>query len=69
MKTLISSSFLKAVRDTQHLNLPADKEASMSLMPADFFIDENFKIVRTHYGTHLDDHVPIDDLKAFAGVA
>jgi peroxiredoxin len=70
MKTLISSSFFKAVRDTKELNLPKeDKASSMSLMPADFFIDENLKIVRAHYGTHLDDHVPIEDLKAFAGTS
>jgi thioredoxin-dependent peroxiredoxin len=70
MKTFLTSSFLKASRDTRELNLPKeDKDSSLSLMPADFFIDENFKIVRAHYGTHLDDHVPMEDLKAFAGVS
>jgi hypothetical protein len=40
----------------------------MNLIPADFFIDENFKIVKAHYGKHLDDHVDIEELKAFAGI-
>lgn len=69
LKTPFVSSFFKALRDTRPLNLPTDKEASGNLMPADFFIDEKFTIVRAHYGTHLDDHVPLEDLMAFAGVS
>jgi hypothetical protein len=40
----------------------------MNLMPADFLIDENFRIVKAHYGGHLDDHISIDEFKAFAGI-
>jgi peroxiredoxin len=69
LKTPFMSSFFKALRDTRPLNLPADKEASSSQMPADFFIDENFTIVRAHYGAHMDDHVSLEDLMAFAGVS
>ncbi len=68
MKTMFISSVGQAKRDTKELNLPEDKDASMNLIPADFFIDENFKIVRAHYGKHLDDHVTIEDLKSFAGI-
>lgn len=58
----------KLKKDTKDLNLPEDKDASMNLIPADFFIDENFTIVKAHYGKHLDDHVSIEELKAFAGI-
>ncbi len=66
--TFLHSSLSKAKEETKSLKLPEDKDATMSLIPADFFIDENFKVVRAHYGKHLDDHVSLDDLKAFAGV-
>ena len=67
VKTVFVSSFFKAIKDVKPLNLPAqDKEASSNLMPADFFIDENFKIVKAHYGTHMDDHIPIEEIKDFA---
>lgn len=68
MKTMIVSSVGQAKKDTKELNLPEDKDASMNLIPADFFIDENFKIVKAHYGRHLDDHVNIEELKAYAGI-
>jgi thioredoxin-dependent peroxiredoxin len=68
MKTMFVSSVGQAKKDTKELNLPEDKDASMNLIPADFFIDENFKIVRAHYGKHLDDHVEIEELKAFASI-
>ncbi|PKP09497.1 MAG: alkyl hydroperoxide reductase [Bacteroidetes bacterium HGW-Bacteroidetes-4] len=68
MKTMLVANVSQAKKDTKELNLPADKDASMNLIPADFFIDENFKIVKAHYGKHLDDHVDIEELKAFAGI-
>jgi peroxiredoxin len=68
MKTMLVANLAQAKKDTKDLNLPEDKDASMNLIPADFFIDENFKIVKAHYGKHLDDHVSIEDLKAFAGI-
>ncbi len=68
MKTMFSTNVMRAMREAKGLNLPKDKDASMDLIPADFFIDEKFKIVRAHYGKHLDDHIPLDDLKTFAGL-
>lgn len=68
MKTMIVANVSQAKNDTKELNLPKDKDATMNLIPADFFIDENFKIVKAHYGKHLDDHVDMDELKAFAGI-
>lgn len=69
MRTMVSSSMSKAKKETKDLNLPSDKDASMNLIPADFFIDEDFKIVKAHYGKHLDDHVPIEALKSYAGLS
>lgn len=69
MKTMLVANVAQAKKDTKDLNLPKDKDATMNLIPADFFIDENFKIVKAHYGKHLDDHVDIGELKAFAGIA
>lgn len=68
MKTMFATNVFKAKKETKELNLPKDKDASMNLIPADFFIDKNFKIVKAHYGKHLDDHVPIEELKEFAGI-
>lgn len=68
MKTMFVANVGKAKKETKELNLPQDKDASMNLIPADFFIDENLKIVKAHYGKHLDDHVPMKELKTFAGI-
>lgn len=68
MKSTYKANLFRAKNDTKDLNLPADKDASMTLMPADFFIDENFKIVKAHYGKHLDDHVDYKLLSEFAGI-
>lgn len=68
MKTMFVSNPMKAMKDTKELNLPTDKDASQTLIPADFFINENFKIVKAHYGSHIDDHVPIEEMKAFARI-
>jgi|GEM_PF-4535935 len=56
---MVSSNLSRAKKYTKELNLPKDKDASMNLIPADFFIDEDFKIVKAHHGSHLDDHVPV----------
>jgi peroxiredoxin len=69
LKTSFVSSFAKATQETKSLNLPIDKEATVTLMPADFFINEQFKIAKAHYGTHLDDHIPMEEFSAFAGIS
>ncbi|MBS3776795.1 MAG: hypothetical protein KGY70_16475, partial [Bacteroidales bacterium] len=68
MRTMLSSSISKAKKYTREFNLPEDRQASMNLIPADFFINEDREIVKAHYGKHLDDHVPMEELKAFAGI-
>lgn len=68
MRTMVSSNMIQAKKDVESLNLPEDKDASKNLIPADIFIDENFKVVKAKYGKHIDDHVAMEDLKAFAGL-
>ena len=59
MKTMFLANVNKAKKETAAYNLPEDKDASLNLIPADFFIDEAFTVVRAHYGSHIDDHVDI----------
>jgi peroxiredoxin len=68
INTMFASSVFKARKETKDMNLPEDNEASNNLIPADFLIDEQFKVVKAYYGKHLDDHVDIEELKAFAGI-
>lgn len=69
---MASTFFIKgAMRDMKAgkaLNLPEDKDATQSLIPADFLIDENFKIIRAHYGNNLNDHIAIEEIKRFIGL-
>lgn len=68
IKTVFVSNVNQAKKETKELNLLEDKEASGNLIPADFLIDENFKIIKAHYGKHLDDHVDIEEIMAFFGI-
>jgi peroxiredoxin len=70
MRTMISSNMFKAMKDVKDIGLPKEKdtEATATLIPADFLINEDFTIVNAHYGKHLDDHISIDELKKFAGI-
>jgi peroxiredoxin Q/BCP len=67
INTLLNANPLKAKAEMKQFNLPEDKDADQNLIPADFFIDENFKIVKAHYGKHIDDHVSLDEILKFAG--
>lgn len=70
MKTFFQADVKGTMNLAKTLDTPKekDKEASNTLIPADFFIDENFKIVKAHYGKNLEDHVDIEELKKFAGI-
>lgn len=69
MKTFFSGSAYKTLKASKKEGVPRleDKESSNTLIPADFFIDENFKIVKAHYGNNLNDHVSMDEVREFAG--
>jgi peroxiredoxin len=68
LNTVFHVNPIAAYRTTRELELKHDNDATLNLIPADFFIDENLKIVKAHYGEHIDDHVSFDELKAFAGI-
>jgi thioredoxin-dependent peroxiredoxin len=68
MKTMFATNAFKAMRDTKDLNLPKFSGGTLNLIPADFFIDEDFNIVKAHYGSHADDHVEMSLLEDFAGI-
>lgn len=70
MRTFMAADMKTAMNEAKTLGLTEekDKDASMSLIPADFFINEQFLIEKAHYGRHLDDHVDLDELKTFAGI-
>jgi thioredoxin-dependent peroxiredoxin len=68
ISTVFTKGALNDFKAGKALNLPHDKEATQSLMPADFLIDENFKIHKVHYGNNLNDHLAIEQIKAFAGI-
>ncbi len=71
LKTFYSSNTFKARNEVKELSLPTekDKDATQNLIPADILIDENFKVVKAHYGAHIDDHIDFSELKTFAGLA
>lgn len=70
MKTFLQTNVLETYRIAKKLDTPGkkDKDASDSLIPADFFIDENFTVVKAHYGKNIDDHIDIQEIKKFAGI-
>lgn len=69
MKTFWQTDVKGTMAIAKTLDTPKekDKEASNTLIPADFFIDENFKIVKAYYGQNLGDHVDMNELLKFAG--
>jgi peroxiredoxin len=68
LNTILHMNPLEMFKTTRELGLTNDSDASLNLVPADFFINEDFIIVKAHYGEHLDDHVSLEELKKFAGI-
>ena len=69
LRTYISANNVKetiTLSKTLETTKEKDKDASDTLIPADFFINEDFIIERAHYGKHLDNHLPIEDIWKFA---
>jgi thioredoxin-dependent peroxiredoxin len=68
LSTFLKPGTFSAKREGEKFNVPDEKESdvTMNLIPADFLIDENQTIVKAHYGTHLRDHIAIDEIKLFA---
>jgi peroxiredoxin Q/BCP len=67
LKTFLLPTTYKMLTEAKSLNLPKeeDKEATKSLMPADFLIDENFIIQQAYYGQNMADHIPLERITSF----
>jgi peroxiredoxin Q/BCP len=67
IKTMFSSTNRQAMKEGQQLDLPKEKDkgASMTLIPADFLIDEKGVIQKAHYGHHLNDHIELQEISDF----
>lgn len=70
MRTMFTKDMMGTMKlgKTIETTKEKDKDSSDTLIPADFFINENFVIERAHYGKHLGDHIELDELKKFAGI-
>jgi thioredoxin-dependent peroxiredoxin len=68
MSTILAKGTMGDMKAGKGLNLPQDKDATQSLIPADFLIDEQFNIRTAYYGKNLNDHISIDEIKRFAGI-
>lgn len=68
VSTFFQPGIFADVKASKALNLPEDKDASVTLMPADFLVDENGKIVKAYYGSNLRDHISMQEIKNFAGI-
>lgn len=42
------------------------EEKNSDIIPADFLIDENFKIIEAYYGKDVADYIPLETVLAFA---
>ncbi len=45
---------------------PTSFSGPLNRLPADFLIDENGRLVRCYYGTDAADHLPVEEIDAFA---
>ena len=69
-RTMLLSNPLSAMKTAKEIGAPteADKEASNTLIPADFLLNEDFSIATAYYGSTLDDHISIEDIKKFGNI-
>lgn len=70
LSTFLRPSSFETLRQAkEQISIPANKErdptTNQDRLPADFMIDEQFRIVKAHYGSHLNDHITMDEIKAF----
>ncbi|MGJ3234877.1 redoxin domain-containing protein [Marivirga sp.] len=69
MSTFLHKGAFAKKKEGEKFNVPEDKEKNDdTLIPADFLIDENCKIVKAYYGKNVSDHLDIKEIEKFAGV-
>tara|TARA_B100001245_G_C22759021_1_gene367316 strand:- start:117 stop:677 length:561 start_codon:yes stop_codon:yes gene_type:complete len=68
LKTMLTKGAFSAMKEGNSFETPTDKEKHLraSLIPADFLINEKGYIHAAHYGKNVRDHLPIEQIKAFA---
>lgn len=67
MRSMFSGKNIKQMKEgMKHTLKEKDKQATPTLIPADFLIDEQQVIHTAHYGQHLNDHLPLDAIRQFA---
>ena len=59
LSTLLAKGTLTDFKAGKALPLPKDSEATQSLIPADFLIDEDQKIEKSQKGENLNEHISI----------
>lgn len=69
MKAILSAANRQALKEGQQMDLDLpkekDKDATMSLIPADFLIDERGVVQQAHYGKDMNDHIDLQDIRDF----
>jgi len=67
MNTFMKAGTMSAMKQGRQFDVPdnEEKHVSMTLMPADFLIGPGLVIEKVNYGSHLRDHLPLDELTAF----
>jgi peroxiredoxin len=66
--TMFKAGFKAQMQMAKELNLDKfeDEKKVSSIIPADFLIDENGRIAKAHYGSAINDHIPIEYITEFA---
>ncbi|PIB34401.1 hypothetical protein BFP72_02660 [Reichenbachiella sp. 5M10] len=66
MKTFFQTGAISAMKDGATIEVAQTKDkASMTLIPADFLIDEKQMLHTAHYGGHIRDHITVSELEKF----
>lgn len=67
MSSMFKPNFMKNMNESKSLGLDKfeDDKSMSSVIPADFLIDETGVIRFLHYGTAINDHMPIELIKKF----
>ncbi|MCV9388432.1 redoxin domain-containing protein [Reichenbachiella ulvae] len=66
IKTFTRQGSISALKEGGKIEGGKSAKASMNLIPADFFIDEDQKIVVANYGQHIRDHIKVEEIEKFA---
>jgi thioredoxin-dependent peroxiredoxin len=67
--SMFKTGFLRGFTAAKQLGVKIDtQEKENFTLPADFLINEEGKIVQIHYGSSVQDNIPLAEIKAFAGM-